>query len=114
MKATIELDNFTVSEADSLSDELLVRLQAIRYIVGEPIYITSGLRVGDPNAHGRALAVDISDNPNGADISSQWRFKVLAAAFAVGIKRIGDYDRHIHIDVDLSLPQNVLWRGVSD
>lgn len=114
MKATVELDNFTVSEADGLSTKLLVFLQTIRYITGEPIYITSGLRPGDPKAHGRGYAVDISDNQSGEPISSTWRMKVLGAALMVGLTRIGDYDRHIHIDVDPTLPQDVLWHGVSD
>jgi hypothetical protein len=114
MNAIIALENFLAWEVPELEDRLLVRLQAIRYIVNEPIFVTSGHRPGDVGAHGRGLAVDISDNRRGAKISSTWRFKVITSAYSVGITRIGDYDRHIHIDVDPSLPQNVLWYGISN
>ena len=113
MKASVELENFTVSEVDALDTRLQVFLQALRYIVGEPIYITSGLRVESTTAHGDGTAVDISDNQGGAPLKSQWRHKVLKALYGMGFERIGTYDLHIHLDVNLTFPQSVTWWGRS-
>ena len=114
MKSVVELDNFTEMDVSGLKSELKVRLQALRYEAALPIFITSGLRVGDPKSHGQGDAVDISDNPNGDPPSPLWRYHVLRAAFLIGFKRIGIYDRHIHIDISETLPREVAWWGVSD
>ena len=110
MKGTAGLDNFTATDVEGLTDELKVKLQCIRYIADMPIYITSGVRPGDTGSeHSLGMGVDISDNLQGENISSGWRHTVLAACYAVGIQRVGDYDRHIHIGVSTSHPQNVTW-----
>lgn len=115
MKAIVELENFTSSEMDGLSDKLKLHLQMIRYIAGVPIHITSGLRTGDTDSeHSLGAGADISDNDRGEEISSLWRHKVLSAAYLLGLRRIGVYDRHIHIGVATSYPQDVTWWGVSD
>lgn len=114
MNAVAELENFTQSETEGLSDELLVKLQAVRYAVGKPMFVTSGYRHGDSGAHGSGAGVDISDNGVGADVGSRWRFLVLRAALAVGFNRIGVYDRHIHLDVSKEHDQEVVWWGTSD
>lgn len=114
MKASVELENFSERESNGLPDELLIKLQCIRYLVGKRVHITSGLRAGDSGTHGLGHAVDVADNTGGVPISSQWREAVLRAAYAVGFKRVGVYDRHIHLDIDLSRDQNVTWWGVSD
>lgn len=112
-KAIAELENFTTSELDGLKDELKVKLQALRYLSGLPIYVTSGVR-SNSDEHALGMAADISDNPLGDPISSTWRFEVLRAAFAIGFRRIGDYDRHLHLGISKSLDQDVCWHGLSD
>lgn len=77
------------------------------------IKITSGLRKGDPGAHGLGLAVDF------ACTASRPRYYLLRAALAVGFRRIGVYDRHIHVDIADSIvgperfPGEVVWHGKS-
>ena len=99
---------------ERMDPKLIMRLDRIRHDAGVPMHITSSYRDGDPLSHGRGLAVDVSDNTRGKPTSSRWRFRVLRAALADGCARIGVYDRHIHIDVDATLPQNVAWWGESD
>ena len=37
------------------------------------------------------------------------RYKIVLAALACGVSRIGVAKTYIHLDVDRSLPQNVIW-----
>lgn len=101
------------SQPDQMDRSLLILLDWIRGQSGLPIFVTSSYRDGDPGAHGRGTAVDISDNMRGDPLGSSWRYLVLKAAYNMGIPRIGDYDRHLHIDIDQTLPQHVAWPGES-
>ena len=110
MSAHAKLEDFTENEVEGLTDRMKIMLQAIRYIAEVPFYVTSGLRPDDSNSeHSLGMGVDISDNGGGEDISSAWRHKVLKACYAVGLTRVGIYDKHIHIGVSTSHPQNVSW-----
>jgi len=100
-------DEFT--EPDEMDPDFVATLDRVRAFAGVPIHITSSFRRGDPKSHGRGLAVDIADNRTGVELTSRWRYRVLAAAFRAGIRRVGIYDRHIHLDIDPSLPQDVAW-----
>lgn len=113
-RALVELENFTESEVADLKDKLLIYLQVIRFMADVPIHITSGLRMGDSLSHGTGWAVDISDNRSGRKLDSQWRHKILKAAYAVGFERVGIYDKHLHIDLDLKRDQSVSWWAESD
>ncbi len=111
-----ELNYFTVSEftnPDKMNPKLLHKLDDVRHVAGLTIFITSSFRVGDAGAHGDGDAVDIADNKTGEEISSRWRHKILAAAYAAGFKRIGSYDKHLHLDVSLTRIQEVSWIGKS-
>ena len=114
MKARVDLDNFSEDEVAGLSNEMKAKLQCLRYLAGVPIVITSALRPGDTGEHGEGLGIDISDNAEGKAISSRFRFHVSKAAYALGFRRIGTYDRHIHLGVSLSRDQDVAWQGVSE
>jgi hypothetical protein len=108
--------NFTDAEIVGLQEELVKMLQQVRDHAVVPIHITSGYRPGDTKSHGEGAAVDISDNKFGKPVASRWRFLILKAAFAVGFRRIGVYDRHIHLDINHDSPggQDVVWTGVSE
>lgn len=95
---------------DGMSRELLEKLEALRKRVGRPLRINSGFRTAAHNAsikgkansaHLRGLAADIST------LDSKVRFAVLEAARSLGIRRLEIAPRHVHIDVDPSLPQDV-------
>ena len=72
--------------------------------------ITSAYREGDERCHGFRRAVDIQ-------ASSGWvRFQIVKSLLEAGFKRIGVYDKHVHVDVctdQQGFPQEVLWTGVS-
>jgi hypothetical protein len=100
-------------EPDEMDGLLVRRLDATRTLAKVPMVVTSSYRTGDDLSHGRGFAVDVSDNAAGRNVSSRWRIAVVRAALTIGFSRIGIYDRHIHLDCDPSLPQEVLWVGAS-
>ena len=107
---------FNEREIDGLDLKLVAMLDQARESTGIPFIITSGFRDSADNAtaggvedspHTKGLAVDLRVS------NSNYRFKMLRALFSVGFNRIGIYDRHIHVDIDLDKPQNVIWTGES-
>lgn len=102
------------SNPDRMKELFVLRLDRVRESAGVPIYITSSFREGDDGAHGSGWGADLADNLEGKPISSRWRLKVTDALRKHGIARIGQYDRHIHADLDPALPQHVMWCGKSD
>jgi uncharacterized protein YcbK (DUF882 family) len=115
------MKNFQLSEFDSpdapgsgklMDEELLNILDQMRSDAGIPFIITSGYRTlehnkavgGKPNsAHTRGLAVDISAP------DSKSKYLIIRESFVNGVSRIGIGKTFIHIDLDKSLPQNVVW-----
>lgn len=107
---------FKDEEVEGLEFELVAMLDRARHFAGSPFIITSGKRTSDSNsaaggvessAHLEGLAVDLSvDN-------SYHRFEMINGLLKAGFKRIGVYDRHIHVDIDMSKPKPVIWTGVS-
>ena len=98
---------FTDAEVEGLDSELVRRLDEARGFAKVPMEITSGYRGGDDKSHGRGLAVDLRCS------TSYRRMRIVSGALVAGFRRIGVYDRHVHLDVDEKLPQDVLWMGVS-
>lgn len=90
----------------------LERLDALREFVGIPLVLNSAYRsksyekahgrTGN-SAHTRGLAVDIRCN------ASATRYRLVAGALVCGFKRIGIGKSYIHLDVDESLDQGVIW-----
>ena len=112
--ATVNAEDFKTTKVRGLKDKLVIMLQMIRWQVGAPVYITSGIRPTDTDSeHSVGLGVDISDNDDGEDLSSRWRFLALRAIFAMGIRRVGIYNKHIHIGISESKDQDVAWWGES-
>jgi uncharacterized protein YcbK (DUF882 family) len=96
---------------DSVRQELVDRLEALRARMNRPLVVTSGVRcakhnaeVGgtDRSAHLRGLAADIAV-AGGRD---RW-LAVQSALFE--FSRVGVAKGFVHVDVDLSLPHPVLW-----
>lgn len=92
--------------------DFVCRLDMLRLMCGFPLIINSGFRTPMHNAsvggkansaHLRGLAADIQV----AD-SSQ-RFKLKRLAHMLGFRRIGNGSSFVHLDCDLSLPQDVEW-----
>lgn len=107
---------FTAKEAEGLNPELMSKLDTARAVAGVPFVITSGLRTCATNK--AALGVEHSSHLGGKAVdlavdSGSSRFAIVRGLMASGFVRIGAYDKHIHADVDESLPQNVFWVGTS-
>lgn len=109
--------HFQDSEVKRLNQTLVDMLDEARDICGFPFKITSGYRTPDQNqsvggtsdsSHLAGLAVDI-----GAPVGMEERIKMAWALGLVGFRRIGAYDRHYHVDIDVDKPQNVMWTGLS-
>lgn len=92
--------------------EFMRLIDELRSRVGLPIIINSAFRTQSHNlkvegksnsSHTRGLAVDLRIS------SSQHRFLIVKCALELGITRIGVYKTFIHLDIDKSLPQGVIW-----
>ncbi len=104
-----ELKHFRADEVegpDKMSRAFMVKLDRARDLVEGPWKINSSWRNGG-GSHSEGVAVDI------AVTTSRKRYKVLKALLDVGFKRIGVYDRHIHVDDSERLDSEVIWIGVS-
>lgn len=96
-----------------LKDELMRKLDTIREQCGFPLSITSGLRT---LAENNALKDSVSDSSHLSGLAcdlactdSSKRDKLVNVAKANGITRIGIGNGFVHIDIDKSKPQNVMW-----
>lgn len=94
------------------SSTLLSMLDELREKSSCPVLLTSGYRGRDYNlahggvkdsAHTKGLAMDISCS------DTSHRLLYLRAAIAVGFTRIGIGKTFLHLDIDTSKPQNVIW-----
>lgn len=108
-----EFDDPTQKDSGLLMNiEFVKILDRIRELVKFPLTINSGFRTeahnlavgGKPNsAHTKGLAADIQCS-NSSD-----RYELVGAAYSLGIKRIGEGDSFIHLDISYELPQRVKW-----
>lgn len=112
MTTTPKYKYFTAKEVTGLKPELVALLDNARGLAGTPFIITSGLRsvvknklVGGKanSSHLTGEAVDI------ACTDSAKRFKMVTALLKVGFNRIEVTDKHIHVDISKTLPQNVFF-----
>ena len=98
-----------------MNPEFMTKLQMMRNLIG-PLSINSGFRCamhpeevkkGKPGAHSVGRAADIKA------ANGQQRFKILEAAFAVGMKGIGVANGYIHVDdghPDPNIPRPTQWK----
>ena len=108
-----EFDSPDIQGSGQLMDEkMLSMLDEVREMYGKPISINSGYRTIRHNAkvggkskssHLKGLAVDIACS------TSRDRYNLLEALKSVGFNRIGIAKSFIHVDLDLSKSDNVIW-----
>lgn len=86
----------------------LHKLDQARHLCRFPFLLTSTNepRENEQSSHVLGCAVDV------ACTSDRHRYKIVESAVRVGIRRIGVYDRHVHLDDNREKP-NSLWTGVS-
>lgn len=104
-----QIRHFTPDEFSGEMDSgLIYMLDAAREIAGIKFTLASTRRQGSgTSAHNTGHAVDIRCS------DSVSRFVIVAALFAVGFRRIGIYDKHIHADNSETHDQDVCWIGKS-
>jgi len=99
----------SISQVDAAFLDLMDRVRAA---AGIPLVVNCAYRSkswelmhgrNGNSAHTKGLAMDIRCN------TSQNRYKIVTAAFACGIRRIGIGKTFIHLDNDATLPQGVIW-----
>ncbi len=97
---------------DNISPNLILALERLERELGRELKYNSGYRCPECNAaaggsknsaHMRGFAADPLVN------NSVSRFRILSAAVRLGFRRIGVGKTFIHLDVDTSLPQDVVW-----
>lgn len=96
------------SGVENLTPEMKAIVDQLEDKIGK-VTITSGARDGiGSSAHNAGLAVDIRA------WDGKTKYAIVNAALELGIKRVGIYDRHVHIDIDSTKThQNTIWLGKS-
>jgi len=92
--------------------DFVLALDKLREAVGIPLVIVSGFRTTQHNA--KVGGVECSAHTLGwaADIlvlSGATRMRIVREALRLGFRRIGIGKKFVHLDVDLTKPQNVMW-----
>ena len=97
---------------EQMDPAFLSKLDQVREVAGIPLVLNSAYRSQEWEAqHGRAgtsahcqgRAVDIRCN------SYANRYRIVRAALACGIRRIGIAKTYVHLDASPSHQQNVIW-----
>ena len=108
-----------VNNPFTMSPLLLQMLDDARRNYGYPITITGSWRpLDDSRIRSSAHQISLVGIWEAADLrchTSRERAGLLPALLEAGFKRIGIYDKHIHVDVatEPRFDQDVIWLGVS-
>lgn len=110
MEPNTRWTHFTDAEVEGLNEEFVAKLDKARHRAGIPFIITSGLRTPEKN---QSIVGSVPESSHlvgkGADLlveNSHEVYRIIEAAIAVGINRIGIYVNadmqpiHVHLDVD--------------
>lgn len=120
MQDWTQIKHFKKSEFDckcgcglnNINFDFVKKLDDARTIANAPFFVSSGCRCSAYNkrvggvensAHVCGFAVDIRAE------DSITRFNLLSAFFIAGFSRIGIYPAFIHVDLDMSKPQSLIW-----
>lgn len=96
----------------NMTQEAMDAFDAVRERAGIPLVINCAFRSREwdkargrsgNSAHTKGVALDIRAN------SSATRMKIVSAALAEGITRIGIGQGFVHLDIDDTLAQGVMW-----
>lgn len=107
---------FSGEETKGLKPRLVAMLNAARGFSGVPYVITSGFR--SPSQNLAVGGVQDSSHELGLAVDIRCPDRVIAARITYGLgragfRRIGIYDKHVHVDCDDSKPEDVIWLGTS-
>lgn len=103
-----------ISSGENMDHEFIRFLDCARHMCNFPFTIDSGFRTLERNilkkgsinsAHLRGLAADVRA------VTNYYKYKIIEVSLRLGVKRLGIYENHVHVDLDESLPPEVIWRG---
>lgn len=104
-----------------MPEELRIKLERLATLIGctaqKKLFITSHYRTPEQNVRCKGSPTSSHLNGSAVDIlcpTSRDKFYLVENAFVAGFTRIGIYNGHIHLDVDLNKTQNVIWLGKSN
>lgn len=101
-------------KAIGLAPLLINMLQEVQDDSGVYIDISEGK---PPTTEGSHVKDSEHFQGEGADVRAAngiERMKLVKSGLKIGFKRIGVYTKHVHFGVSTTLPQNVMWAGVSN
>lgn len=90
----------------------IVKLDAVRDMVGIPFSIHSGYRTPEYNATVGGVDSSAHESGHASDVgalSGTMKFLIIEAAIKIGFTRIGVGNSFVHLDDDLTKAQNVCW-----
>lgn len=96
----------------SMSPDFVRKLDCLREAVKTPLFIHSGYRTPEHNASVGGVDSSAHESGHAADIaalSSGAKFAILEAALRIGFRRVGIGSTFVHIDDDITKPQDVVW-----
>ena len=88
------------------------KLDKLREAVKVPLIIHSGYRTAEHNALVGGVDSSAHETGHAADIgalSSGLRFRIVEAALRLGFRRVGIGNGFVHIDDDITKPQDMVW-----
>lgn len=91
---------------------LLYKLTLMQNLMGYNLKINSGYRNHSRNAQAGGVENSAHITKDAVDIrclDSRYRYELVRQAILSGFNRIGIHSRFIHLDVDTSKQQNVIW-----
>lgn len=105
-----------------MNENLLIRLDVARHILGAPIELSSAYRTVDheinkgrsgTSSHCKGFAVDLRclDSPR---FGSHYRLRLVRALLMAGFTRIGVYKNFVHADIDTLKPSCMWIDGKTD
>jgi len=101
---------------NKMNPDFLRRLCVARFIAGVSFVISKNGGFAVPNVDRGGVPGSSHEKGLGVDIicsASKKRDRILIGLRAAGFTRIGVYDRHIHVDDDLTKPNPRTWWGRS-
>ena len=100
----------------NIENRLREKLEAARILAGVPFIINSGFRCAKNQADliARGLSEPTSSHPKGLAVDikaehSQQRWLIIDALLRAGFRRIGIAKTFVHVDIDDSKDQNLIW-----
>lgn len=95
-----------------MDERLIKKLDQLREIVREPLYVNSGFRCVKHNEEVGGKATSAHLLGEACDLkagSGAFKYVLLKAAYRCGFERIGIGSNFIHLDVSQILPRPTIW-----